>query len=122
ARRGGAAGGCRRIRNPRTRKGATTVTRAALRLPSAFLLLALAVTGAPRADAAAPSPAVVAAVGTPPPGKALVVFFRPSKFVAGGVGFKVREGEKVLGKLGNGKYFVSTVAPGAHTYVVHSEA
>ena len=61
-------------------------------------------------------------VGTPPEGKALVVFFRPKKFVGGGVGFKVRENGVELGKLRNGKYFVLEVAPGAHAYVVHSEA
>jgi hypothetical protein len=50
-----------------------------------------------------------------------VVFFRPSKFVGSAVGFKVREGETELGKLGNGNYFFIDVEPGAHEYVVHSE-
>ena len=91
-----------------------------LRLSALFAFAALAAIGPARADE--PSAAVRALVGTPPQGKALIVFFRPSKFVGGGVGFKVREGEKVLGKLRNGKYFTSAVEPGAHTYVVHSEA
>lgn len=78
------------------------------------------------ADAAAPTSALSAkiteAVGTPGAGKALVVFFRPSKFVGGAVGFKVREKEVELGKLRNGNYFSIEVEPGQHTYVVHSEA
>ena len=60
----------------------------------------------------------------PPPlaGASTVVFFRPWKFVGGGVGFIVREGTAELGKLRAGKYFVLQVAPGKHTYTVHSEA
>ena len=65
---------------------------------------------------------VTAAVGVPAPGKALVVFFRPSKFVGGAVGFIVREGEAELGKLRNGTYFAVQVEPGPHAYAVHSEA
>lgn len=80
---------------------------------------------APAAPAAAPAagldPKVAAAVGTPPEGKAHVVFFRPSKFVGAAVGFKVRENDVELGKLRNGNYFVLAVEPGEHTYVVHSE-
>lgn len=77
--------------------------------------------------AAAPAPAafsekVSAAIGTPPEGKAHIVFFRPSKFVGAAIGFKVRENEVELGKLKNGSYFVLAVDPGEHTYVVHSEA
>lgn len=81
---------------------------------------------APEAPAAPPAaagldPKVAAAVGTPPEGKAHVVFFRPSKFVGAAVGFKVRENDVELGKLRNGNYFVLAVEPGEHTYVVHSE-
>ncbi|SBV49850.1 Protein of unknown function (DUF2846) [Xanthomonas bromi] len=60
-------------------------------------------------------------IGPAPADKAQIVFFRPSKFAGGAVGFKVREGETELGKLRSGKYFVSLVAPGAHQYTVHSE-
>ncbi|HEU4600702.1 MAG TPA: DUF2846 domain-containing protein [Steroidobacteraceae bacterium] len=56
------------------------------------------------------------------PTQATIVFFRPWKFAGGGISFKVREAKEELGKLSNGSYFVSTVPPGAHTYVVHSEA
>jgi len=68
------------------------------------------------------SPAVQAAIGTPPPGKALVVFFREHKFAGSAIRYKVREGETELGKLSSGTYFVAAVDPGQHTYVVHSEA
>jgi hypothetical protein len=55
-------------------------------------------------------------------GKAKVVFFRPSKFVGGMIGFIVRENNTELGKLRNGKYFIIDAEPGKHTYTVHSEA
>lgn len=81
------------------------------------------------ADAAASAPAAATApsatadkIGAPQEGKAQVVFFRPSKFKGAAIGFKVREGETELGKLRNGKYFVSNVEPGTHQYTVHSEA
>jgi hypothetical protein len=54
--------------------------------------------------------------------KATIVFFRAKKFMGAAISFKVREGEQELGKLSSGTYFVATVPPGAHTYVVHSEA
>ncbi|MBX9402316.1 DUF2846 domain-containing protein [Lysobacter sp. BMK333-48F3] len=60
-------------------------------------------------------------IAPPPAGKGQVVFFRPSNFVGGMIGFKVREGKTELGKLRSGKYFVASVEPGAHEYVVHSE-
>lgn len=74
-----------------------------------------------------PAPAVAAVtaeghIGPPPPGKGQIVFFRPSKFTGGAIGFKVREGTNELGKLRSGKYFVAAVEPGAHQYIVHSEA
>ena len=61
-------------------------------------------------------------VGTPQPGKALVVFFRPKRALGAMIGFIVREDKTELGKLRNGNYFAAQVAPGKHTYVVHSEA
>lgn len=64
---------------------------------------------------------VLAAIGKPAAGKALVVFFRPSKFIGAALGFKVRENEVELGKLRNGNYFTLEVEPGPHAYVVHSE-
>lgn len=78
-------------------------------------------------EAAAPTEAAPASatasglVGTPPEGKGQIVFFRPSKFVGGAIGFKVREGTTELGKLRSGKYFIAAVEPGTHEYTVHSE-
>lgn len=81
----------------------------------------------PPADAAPPAPAAQTAVGdsrvgAPAEGMAQIVFYRPSNYFGGGVAFKVREGEVELGKLSNNSYFIAAVTPGAHTYVVHSEA
>lgn len=90
-----------------------------IRLSSFALVAALA---SATADAAPLDPAVAAKLGPPADGKAQVVFFRPAKFAGAAMGYIVREGKDELGKLRNGKYFVATVEPGAHTYTVHSEA
>lgn len=76
---------------------------------------------APATTAAPAGPAAEATLGAPAAGKGQIVFFRPSKFVGSAIGFKVREGETELGKLGNGNYFFIDVEPGTHEYVVHSE-
>lgn len=83
---------------------------------------AVAPAAAPVAPAAAASVAPSGMVGAPQEGKGQIVFFRPSKFVGGAVGFIVREGQAELGKLRNGNYFVLAVEPGTHQYTVHSEA
>ena len=80
---------------------------------------ATATTAAAAAPAAAAKNTLISAA---PADKAQIVFFRESKFVGGAIGFKVREGETVLGQLNPGKYFVASVEPGAHQYTVHSEA
>lgn len=93
------------------------------------IALGLMLSGAALAqDAAQPAPTEESAgakatgkIGAPPEGKGQIVFFRPSKFVGGAMGFKVREGETELGKLSNGKYFVHVAEPGAHEYRVHGE-
>jgi hypothetical protein len=87
-----------------------------------------ATTGQPAVQAAPTDMAATAVselpegIAPPPEGKGQIVFFRPSKFVGGAIGYKVREGETELGKLSNGSFFVHTTEPGAHAYVVHSEA
>lgn len=73
------------------------------------------------ASEAAPA-AASGLIGPAPEGKGQIVFFRPSKFAGGAIGFKVREGTTELGKLRSGKYFVAAIEPGLHEYVVHSEA
>ncbi|MDR3672828.1 MAG: DUF2846 domain-containing protein [Holophaga sp.] len=77
---------------------------------------------APVAEAPKYSEAVLKAIGPIVEGKGRMVFFRPGKFAGAGVGFIVREQDKELGKLRNGKYFVINAEPGKHTYSVHSEA
>ncbi|HVK52702.1 MAG TPA: DUF2846 domain-containing protein, partial [Pseudoxanthomonas sp.] len=74
------------------------------------------------APAAATAPAAKGALTAPPEGKGQIVFFREKKFTGSMISFKVREGKTELGKLSNGTYFVLPVDPGAHQYVVHSEA
>lgn len=74
--------------------------------------------------AAQPAEATALPTGIQPPAEGMgqIVFFRPSKMLGAALGFIVREGETELGKLRNATYFVAQVAPGAHAYVVHSEA
>ena len=79
-------------------------------------------TAAQPAPTAAAASELPEAIAPPPEGKGQIVFFRPSKFVGGGIGYKVREGETELGKLSNGSFFVHVAEPGTHAYVVHSEA
>lgn len=111
-----------------------------IRIASVTLAIALAgcastgTTSKPKepAPAAAPAPATsptpvtqpaaAAPVAAPSGDMGTVVFFRESKFVGGAVGFKVREGEQELGKLGNGSYFSVQLPTGAHAFTVHSEA
>ncbi len=81
------------------------------------------VTAAASPPAAAPETvASNGRIAPAPADKAQIVFFRPSKFVGGAVGFKVREGEQELGKLRSGNYFIHFAEPGTHHYTVHSEA
>lgn len=94
-------------------------------LASAQDASATAPTGTPVAAEATAAPVVAAStglVGAAPADRGQIVFFRPSKFAGGAVGFKVREGETELGKLRSGKYFIALVEPGTHSYTVHSEA
>src|SRR6476469_689266 len=97
---------------------AMTATAAAQQASTVSESPAAAATAAP---VAAPA-AATGHIAPPPQGKVQIVFFRPSKFAGGAFGFKVREGTTELGKLRSGNYFVATVEPGAHQYVVHSEA
>ncbi|MEG1681292.1 MAG: DUF2846 domain-containing protein [Stenotrophomonas sp.] len=83
----------------------------------------------PAADAAVADRAVAGEtaaqgglIAPAPADKAQIVFFRPSKFTGGAIGFKVREGEQELGKLRSGNYFIHLAEPGTHEYTVHSEA
>ena len=110
--------------------------RSTFTLLACSLLLLPALASAQDASATTPAGTSVAAeataapvvaassglVGAAPADKGQIVFFRPSKFAGGAVGFKVREGDTELGKLRSGKYFIALVEPGTHSYTVHSEA
>ena len=79
------------------------------------------------AAAAGPTTAQAAGNGTrhapvridePPPGKAVIVFFRKGQFADILVGLSVKEGKTKLGPLDYDTYLVLTVEPGLHTYTV----
>jgi hypothetical protein len=106
---------------PATETAENTATDSAAATTDASAPAVAETATAPAAPTTALSEKVTAAIGTPGPGKALVVFFRPGKFVGAAVGFKVRENDVELGKLRNGNYFAIEVEPGQHSYVVHSE-
>jgi len=57
----------------------------------------------------------------PGPGKALIYFYRPRRMMGMAVGFDVREGDRKLGGLPNGSYFVYHVIPGTHTFSAATE-
>jgi Protein of unknown function (DUF2846) len=82
--------------------------------------LALACAAATASPAATPAKTSVA-IGAPMAGKGQIVFFRPS---AMGMAIRctVRENGAMVGRVGNGKYFVMAVAPGKHTYTAATEA
>ncbi|MBI3438937.1 MAG: hypothetical protein HY054_09890 [Proteobacteria bacterium] len=55
-------------------------------------------------------------IGEPPAGKGMVVFFRPMRFVGAALAFTTREGETILGSIGNGRYIAIAADPGVHSY------
>jgi hypothetical protein len=61
------------------------------------------------------------AVLAPPAGQGQVVFFRPGSMMGMAMGCNVREGGKLIGGLGNGKYFIESFASGKHVFTTHSE-
>ncbi len=79
---------------------------------------------APRSAVSAPVEPVASGsiqIPPPPPGKGLVVFFRPKSVMGTGQWFNVRENGAALGKLTNGSYFVQVTEPGVHTYTASVE-
>lgn len=105
-------------------------------LPAALLLAAASAPAAAQEPPPAPAaeegtaepaekPADEAAaagrVAPPPSGKGQVVFFRPSNMMGMALSFSVHEGDKGIGKLGNGSYFVHVADPGTHLFTIQSE-
>jgi hypothetical protein len=60
-------------------------------------------------------------IENPPPGKAIVVFYRTWLYPASAISYTVREGKQELGRLSPGTYFFITVEPGLHTYTTRAE-
>ncbi len=84
-----------------------------------FLMAAATAFTAVPAAAGDKAPAVIAA---PASGTGQVVFFRPGKFVGSAIRCTVREDGKMIGRAGNGNYFVVSTTPGAHRYTTKTEA
>jgi hypothetical protein len=57
----------------------------------------------------------------PKPGKALIYFYRPRSAVGMAVGFDVRAGDRKIGGLPNGSYFVYDATPGVQTFSASTE-
>lgn len=85
-----------------------------------LMTVATALTAAPAA--AADSSKSPVAVPAPAPGTGQVVFFRPGKFVGAAIRCTVREDGKMVGRVGNGNYFVLPATPGAHRFTTKTEA
>ena len=61
-------------------------------------------------------------VPAPAAGQGQIVFYRPGAFVGSAIRCTVREEGKMIGRAGNGRYFIVSAAPGKHTYTTKTEA
>jgi hypothetical protein len=86
------------------------------------LILALAAATAFTATPAVAGDKSLATIAAPAAGTGQIVVFRPSKFVGSAIRCTVREDGKMVGRAGNGKYFVIPAAPGAHRLTTKTEA
>jgi Protein of unknown function (DUF2846) len=91
-----------------TKLFALAAVSAALILPSSSLM-------------AAKAPKVPVVVSPPPAGKGQIVFFRP-KGSGSAIRCTIRENGKMIGRVGNGKYFILTAESGPHKYTTKSES
>ena len=83
--------------------------------------LAMAASSAPAQDTA-PIKTKSGEIAKAPAGKAQVVFYRPGSIVGMALGCTVHEGERELARLGAGKYYVVTLAPGKHVLFTRGQA
>ena len=88
----------------------------------AMLFLTAATAAVTASSAIAATPETGAVIAAPAPGMGQVVVFRPSKFVGSAIRCTVREEGKMVGRAGNGKYFVIPANPGAHRFTTKTEA
>ena len=58
----------------------------------------------------------------PKPDKGLVYFYREKQMMGMAISFDVKEGDKVIGAIANGTYFLIFADPGKHTYTASTEA
>jgi hypothetical protein len=65
---------------------------------------------------------VPVAIAAPVPGKGQVVFFRPGSFLGMAVPCTIREEGRMVGRVGDGRYFAIPEDPGTHTFTVKTEA
>ena len=87
-----------------------------------IIMAALAATaGAPAIAGDTEAPAAIS-LPAPAPGQGQVVFFRPSAFVGSAIRCTVREDGKMIGRAGNGRYFVVPATPGKHSFTTKTEA
>ena len=84
-------------------------------LRSLALLFILALAGCAAVD----KESTPATPDRPLPGKALVIFYRPGRYVGWARGLEVTDGDKIIGDLSNGSYFVYQAAPGSHRFIVN---
>ncbi len=102
------------------------ITRGTFAFAFAFTLASAGFAQAVRADSAPTLPTSVAAstgaLPLPPPGKALVVFFRPARFQGAFTWYKIRENGVSLGKMWGGTFIVQVAEPGPHTYTAATES
>ena len=61
-------------------------------------------------------------IAAPKAGSGQVVFYRPGSMLGAALGCTVHEGAPQLARLGNGKFYVVSAAPGKHEYSTHGEA
>lgn len=81
------------------------------------LLIAAASLAAPCRPAAAEP----VRIPDPPPGMAVVVFYRNWEWPAAADSYMVHDGTQDIGRLHAGAYFVTVASPGLHTYWVRAE-
>jgi hypothetical protein len=86
-----------------------------------IIMAGFATAAATPAMAAGQAPVAVA-VPAPAPGQGQVVFFRPGAFVGSAIRCTVREDGKMLGRAGNGRYFIVPATPGKHSFTTKTEA
>ncbi len=61
-------------------------------------------------------------IGAAEAGKGQVVFYRPGSIAGMALGCTIREDGAEQARLGSGKYYALSVAPGKHVYTTQSEA